>query len=191
MSESDLLLGLELGLLSITPFILAFIVLIWWRWINRHKVWVDIDLLDRAVRPKVLPKSGVLITKWGSWKIINGTGKPFRNRMMYRCASGYPYTLTWDRQNLLVELEEKKPILAADGKPELDAKGKPRFEIVKHSEYQTVVNPLPAGPSEGRISTHLKDHHFADVYANRAGITILLIFLLILAVIGILIQVVK
>ncbi len=178
MAFEDVLLGLELGILSVIPLFMALLGWLFYRWSKRHHVWADIELADRIVRPKVLPKGGMLMTKYGSWK-IDAPAKPFKNRSLYRCVSGYPYTVAWDRQKLLVEIEVEKK----------DKDGK--VSTVKKQEWQTVVNPLPSGPSEGRISTHLKDHHFADAYSGKAGLTFLMLIIAFLVVVSILIQVVK
>lgn len=180
MAFEDVILGLELGILSVLPVVLAILAWLFYRFSKRHHIWADIQLPERAVRPKVLPKDGMLMTRWGAWKIVNGTATMFKNRPMYRCAFNYPYTLAYDRQRLLVEIETEKK----------DKDGKVTKQ--KAQEWQDVVNPaFPIAPDNNRIATHLKTHLFNEIYQSKAGITLLLLVVAFLVVVSILIQVVK
>ena len=177
MTYEDLVLGLELGVLSIVPFMLAIVVWLFWRFTKRHHVWLDYPLKSgRVIRKKYLPKNGMIETPWGIVKLpAGGTNETFKGRPMFRGTEGFPYTLVYRRERFLLEVEDKDK----DGK------------VTKKNEWQEVVNPLPAAPDGLRISTHLKNHLFREMYEQHGAITLLLIIVAALGVLTLLAVVIK
>ncbi len=171
--DEVLFLGIEYGALALTPLVITLLMTLLFGRLRRNWVLLDLQFKSRRDIRKLVkpPIGGMLNTKYGLWKIVTepvmGSYR-FRTHMMYRCVEGFPYTLDYERVILPVGKN-------ADGT----------------QKVQEWVRPLPGAPSNRRLKNYLDDVAHGQVFGKNSTIQMLLIVLVVLAVIGLLINVAK
>lgn len=140
----------DLVILAFTPMfaVLFFQWVLVWRW--RRHVWVDIELQEgKVVKRRFRPDNdGVLTTKWGNFLTHPHAVSIFKGKPMFRYRQGDPLPIRYDVKKLIKENPG---------------------EIIEVANAERVVIPAQT------LAVFMKQRLFADAYANRFGVFLLLI----------------
>ena len=141
----------EVVIAALAPMgtLLLFLWLTNWRW--RRHVWADIELQEgKVVKRRVRPNAeGVLETRWGNYMTHPHAISIFRNKPMFRYKQGDPFPIRYDTKKIVSENPGT---------------------VIEVANAERVVIPAAA------LAVFMKQKLFADAYANRFGL-FLLVFL--------------
>ena len=167
MSFEDVYLGMELALLAFMPVAMTIMVYFLNKHAKRFHVWMDLERRSKhAIRKKVKPKGDMLVTKWGVFEIDPTHMTLYKDRPMYRCVEGFPYTIAYERMTIPATIEGKQVI-------------------------QEWVRPLPTAPSPKRFKNYEDDLAHGQIFGGAAKLQLLLILILLMVGIGIVISIAK
>ena len=140
----------EFVTLALTPVgtLLLFWWLTTWRW--RRHVWADIELQEgKAMRRRFRPdKDGIIETRWGNYFTHPHALSIFRGKPMFRYKQGDPFPIRYDTKKVVSENPGT---------------------VIEVANAERVVIPAPA------LAVFMKQKLFADAYANRFGMMLLLL----------------
>ncbi len=173
--EDVLFLGIEYGVLALTPIVLILLVFFAERYHRRRWVFLDVQTIaGPSFRKQFPPKKGVVMTKKSGTFAVPSEGQSgtFKGKPLFRVKEGYPYPIVYTHDRIPVELTK-------DGKTSTQ------------TVYQEIVKPMPIAPSSFRLSAYERDRTHSQVYSGNPRAEMLLIAIAVLVVIVLIATVAK
>ncbi len=173
--------GVEWTLLLLLPIALT---VLGWLAVRRHRrnwVWVDIEMKSGRVVRKLVkpPEEGFLQTKkWGTYIAEGDAMRIYKGRPLFRYAEDVLFPIAYQRSTQVMTLEQDMKVG--------DKEHKKGDQIIAK-----IANPLMVTPSSPRISAHLRDQTFFQVYGKSGTMELLLILIAVLVVVGIVVSMMK